>query len=772
MYTLMVALILVFAMLTTACGGLSSSSSTQQLTDEHNESLPGINPVDFSSPVRTLRWPTDFPTTIQAGLSPEIYVTGLATNSAYDFDVTLAENFNDDPTLFVVNYAEDNPSGTSVCFGDPDCTGTVIDNRLWINLVGFQSGTATLEITRSDTRPLVNQGTPEQPVLISVDSSSVTHEGSTASSSQPDPLDGISYYRLTDLVVGDRYRVTLQTDEPWTELHYGYVDNTESACDPNYPLSDPTLCYFVADSTTQDIAVMSWLTGDLFSIVVEHDESENSFEGGWRQPVMLNVPNVDDPVQNLVRHVGIADIHGSSYLATNLNPQKKYRILVSGKNEQARLSLVAADTGLRQSYPASTAIYGLSPLYRRLSDDQLFIENASEAAFSVMADDATSRFIATVQEVLDDQGTADLPIILGVNESGNLHFTATVRENSYYLLDGFIPGQSYDLQLNTVTERPNFTLTSDESSTDVCRWSWSFCAFTADTSSMHLDTTGIESATGTEFSVSIKPNTETATADIVTPENVTLDATSLPYAGAATYEHSRYTIEDLIPDELYVVEVSSSDFLMKISPSLNSTSSTCSKVDSYFTDVEPSSTLVRCLTRARADGTTELWAKTGNPGNQPLTLVSIERFINSSSDFKSVDTPLVIPANEQRAGSEIEVYSEIFVDTASLAGFPEVTILADHTNQWRMRATLETPDGQRILLSKDLSRDFIQYTRYSDLSQNPYPYPSSVQYRRVYRPVTPLHILRGINPSGVWRLHLYYRYADEPGNLISWGLSF
>ena len=160
---------------------LPDASSYEELLQQYLGGTPGTNGVESPVPlpsIRTLRWPTDFPAQIQAGLTDTLLITGLQTATAYDFDVTLPSSVSsDESTLFVLNQDSANQTGSPVCYGDPDCTGTVIGNQVSLQLVSASSGAATLSIELSTDPALVSEGSSGNPVVLDVASGSYNHAG-------------------------------------------------------------------------------------------------------------------------------------------------------------------------------------------------------------------------------------------------------------------------------------------------------------------------------------------------------------------------------------------------------------------------------------------------------------------------------------------------------------------------------------------------------------------------------------------------------------------
>ena len=205
------------------CGGSEGVGNPQSLTTPDGTTIQIPDSIDLSPPdgvgntlgtpsIRTLAWPGDFPANIRSGLTDTIMVTGLQTQSAYDFDVTLPPSVDVDETqLFVLNLSEDQQVGGAVCTGDPDCTGTVIHNTVTLQLVSFDSGDATISITPSAEPALINRGSRDNPVPLTLANDQQSFPGTVGAAvqTQQQVSRGQSFYRINGLDQTSRYEIEL-----------------------------------------------------------------------------------------------------------------------------------------------------------------------------------------------------------------------------------------------------------------------------------------------------------------------------------------------------------------------------------------------------------------------------------------------------------------------------------------------------------------------------------------------------------------------------------
>ena len=762
---------MLIAFLVSACGGSGggdsggvsqhsavSVSELNELLEQQGIDVPGLEPGGpYPIPeTRTLQWPADFPATIRAGLTDTVFVEGLPLQAAYWFDVALPEAVDsEDVTLFVLNSDIENQSGGAVCYGDPDCIGTVTSGRISLQLVSFASGAATLSITPSATPALINEGSEANPVLLTVSSTQLLHTGTVGGvrTSQGGLQSGRSFYRLNDLQIGQRYSIMLS--DPSDNDPELLFDTDSMRCDPSY--SGSLRCVLIAGASELEFSVDGGhsLFGASFTIAVSLVSVADAFEGSWHDPLTLMLADSDDQY-----HLGRSDRYSSYYRLTGLDANRRYQLLMSGSTAPARLKLNSPQTSEAVYAPQCRAIDDVGGS----GDQHCLIENVSETYFRVESVEADAQFLLSIITGPGDEGSPVTPLALQLNDSRLSHH-GSVNRDSFYRIAGLTPGLMYLLQINAGTSFPAFALsTGSGEEIDCLQRGVTDCIFTALDDLLEVTVSDADSDIGEQFLISVLPIDP---GDTVRPapyqQDMDLDSLALPLAGTVSDWFSQYTVTGLNPDQYYLASIRDRSETMSFAAWPNTASGILCNISLH------GGTENGCLTQAGSDG--ELRIRVGGDSGGQFS-IDVTPAAVMQSDYQSRDTPIVIADNSPTAA-----VSSINVPDTQTVEFIEVVVLIQHGYTQDLNLRLQSPDGRMITLADHVAGTTFGHTVFSDLAGNRAPSEFTSHVLQHYRPGEPLHPLRGINAAGIWRLHVgddsdSNRSDAQGGALLEWGLRF
>jgi subtilisin-like proprotein convertase family protein len=760
----------------TACGGSGGSSNAgadwhdveipfvdagqQQLLEEILAELPDVSDPGgqgTAPAIRTLEWPADFPADIGAGLTDAVLVQGLQPQAAYFFDVTLPVSVDsDDATLFVMNLDAAAQAGGPVCYGDPDCTGTVTANQVSIQLVSARSGTATLDIQPSSTPALINEGSGENPLELDLTSGSVVYAGSIGGTqaAQNQLRIGESFYRLTELTIGDRYEIVLNDA---SDNDVALLFDETAQCDPAY--SGSTRCILIAGSREISFSVTGEfvLFGASFNLDIGRFSDAARFEGSWHNPISLAMPDT-----SVLHHTGQSDRYSSYYRVSGLDPERRYRLLLSGNTTAARLKINSPITSLPVYAPECAVV----DEEQTSGDQYCIIENASDTYFRIESNNNDSNYLISIEPSAQNEGSENAPHALLYSNSRLLH-GGEVNAESVYALQGLAVGEQYLLQLNAAESFPKFTLaSSDGNEIDCDNRGLSHCIFTADNTTLLLTVADNNTDIGERFNLSVLP---TDPSDMRSPapyaEDLSLAVGSLPHTGTVSDFYSNYTITGLNADQYYLAVVRQLSERFSFAAWPNTASGILCNINTTRWDT------TGCLTQAGSDG--QLRVRVGGDSGGQFEL-SVQDAMVLPSHHLSEDTPLIIAdASAVGVTSTIEVIDDL------PAGAIAVTLQIAHGHSRDLLIRLEAPDGRLVTLADHIPGSTFAQTTYTDLADTPNPSGNNytVHALRRYRPTEPLHVLGDVSTAGSWKLHVaddtYSNRTDAlGGTLLGWGLSF
>jgi len=716
------------------------------------EPLPSLTHADipFSTTNSvTLLWPNDFPVSVETGKT--ILVQGLDAAWAYNFNL-LPANDSDrtTTTLYALNESTDGNSSSVVCIGEPDCAGVVGTNNILLHVKSSSPANATLDINRLSRLPGGDIGNRDNPLTFPITGDRASIDGNIGAAKPAGSIvyGGQSFFRVSDLTVGDRYRINIEQSDSDT-LDIQWNDNTESTCDPY--LSEDFECSFVAVQPTFDIAIADSResTGAAFRINVNRVSAGTEFEGSWHTPLDL-----ETPVQERIRHIGVADQYGSIYRLSNLDPQRRYRFLLTGRTAVARLSIdrlatpVDEDTLICDVSLAPTASY-------------CAIEGVTDFQFRVKGESQTVRYLLTVEVEVKSAGSINAPVMLTA-DNGSLQHLTTVMSARYYRINNLLPGARYFLSLHSYWPNAAFTLT-DDSQNNYCRADSTYCQFTASLDHALLDITDRRHPLDSPLIITL--TTHVPPAARPPNEQTVLARQSFPYKGTVGRNgESQYTITGLTGGGYYMVELK-----------LPSEETMALSVSTTACQTQGTLTGSGCLVLANPDGTIEMDVSTrGEGGTFTLDINDnpLEFDIAVTNQYFSVAPPSNFPDVAEQG-----ISSDIFVDSFNPVKKLHIAVSIIHHDSRELSIKLEAPDGRIIVLSEDRRWDDIQKAIYTDYALAPVTVSGARHYQAFIRPVEPLHVLDDMSAYGTWRLHVSdevnnYNYASDGGVLLKWGIAF
>ena len=359
------------------------------------------------------------------------------------------------------------------------------------------------------------------------------------------------------------------------------------------------------------------------------------------------------------------------------------------------------------------------------------------------------------------------PVLLQLDGQSRLLHHGTVSSNSFYKIEGFIPGQQYLLQTNSNGRRLDLSVSTPGSNSVDCNGSFhSDCVFTASDYELNLTVTDSQDGIGRPFVLSVVPADRPTT---VYPEPVfedmDLNYAALPHTGTVGSYFSNYRVTGLMPNQHYLVTISQNSEPMSLSVWPGSATTIQCRFDFQHPFGES------CSSNADSNGVINIRVGGDDAGGQ-FTFDLVEAQLRS--EHRSSDTPMVVPEN-----SVPGAVSTITINDNEPADIVEVELQIEHGYTEDLEIILEAPDGQRVVLADHVPGTSFRNTIYSDLADLPNisEYGSRTHVLKTYRPNGFLHLLQGMSISGNWRLYVTddrsTNISDALGGILhGWGLSF
>ena len=708
-------------------------------------------------------YPGDFPVSQNlALLHAGLRVTDLKPLTAYRFSVTGTAQ----QALFVFNLSDGNQVAGPVCIDNLSCTGTVTNGTALIIIVAENSATNERRFTieESSLRAVYNEGSATMPVEL-IGSLPLTHSGAVGpiTTLNQTLVAGQSYYRLTRLNIGDRYRLSI-TNLQSGDARADFTQLPPLYCDPNF--SSTNSCQFVAAQEQVEFTVKgdNAIFGDAFDLTFEQLAPHHLFDGSWHSPFTISTSD-----EHTVRHLAISDHDASSYYQLrNLNPTIDYHVFATGKTNGLSLSVFDVNTGNAIYSPNCDALGNHN---NQLSGDEICTITASTVAYlraeatslnvptSLHGTASSSEGLLSIVPGVSNQGSVTDPIILTITDSAATHFDVSVKNHSVYEVRNLPTNRAMLFSIAGATSVTSVTPMDNNGNQVPCESSGHiFCVVTPRQSTQLLRISADDVRGGQRLKLTVAPSPDN--------QSISLPSDQLPYQGSVGDWYSNYTINGLTPNTLYLVEAANASASLEIAA------------------WPGNANVIDCINRTRNSFTAGCGIKADNTGSinfrasttdsQPGAFFTVDAIpaLPLSSEFTSADTPLRVPDNDA-AG----VTSFINVQNVSVITDISVSLLLEHGYSQDIKVTLISPEGQRVILAEHVSQSRYTHTVFTDLAARDSTSAEASRYRRSFRPAEPLHPLRDINANGQWQLHI----ADDRdsnistasgGTLISWGISF
>ncbi len=756
-----------------AANDLVSSAATQvkELTLRQNLDAPASHTKLESAAneldeLASYSYPEDFPLAQSTSLLHAAFrVTGLSQRTAYRFS-TSGTTEQSLQALFVFNVTEDNSVVSPVCMDTAVCNGTVSGSSALIILVSANSNANnhTFTIEPTGDRAVYNEGTEIVPVLLN-EPLPLQHNGAVGpiQSDGDQLIAGQSYYQLTGLTPGSRYRIEM-TDRSAGRAKVNFTTPTDLLCDPNF--SDTLSCQFVALNTeveftaTGDTAIF----GDAFTLAIDQMAPAEFFDGTWNNPLPLTART-----DRTVRHLGIVDhAAGSYYLIYDLAPGISYRVIASGKTNGAMLATFDPQSGEAIYSPQCKAI---KDEQRTGADEACVIHGGAPATLWVKGSAmntppsehgsaSASQLLLSIVPGVSDEGSYSTPFKLVADATASQTFTIGVRERSIYELENLTTGTAMMVSVvgaNAFTRVELLDTNGDSLPCDISNYQ--SCVFTPQqpTAIIAVSIDADEIGQRMQLTVTPLPDNETKT----------LSIDDLPHAGQVGSFFSTYLITGLQPDDYYLTEVNQASIRSTaFAWPASSNTGNCNVNSGYGQSAG-------CLV---ADSNGEIQIRIGTQNTQPGALFNIDAIpaMPVPADHVSTSPPLSILDNDT-SGTTTSIFVEN--EPADSIETISITVLLDHGYSKDLILTLIAPDGRQVILADHISGSSNIHTVFSDLAAFDSETTEARLYRRSVRPAQPLHPLNDLNPNGQWQLKVADdRYSNIStalgGVFLGWGISF
>ena len=607
-----------------------------------------------------------------------------------------------------------------------------------------------------DTSTLHSEGSANEPVSFTLASALVT--------GQVRPSDGPSYYRVTGLQVGARYKVQF-TGKVWGEFDLFQSGFSSTAlCDKETLFQDQLTCYVVAQQATADIRVsaVGGSSPACFGLDVTMDSPPGAFEGAPDAPLALRFGTSDLP------HRGIVDHYRSFYRITQLTPGKRYTVWMTGLGDDADLFVgklvLQEDRVSRTCVSRSSSGMNLADEFWTLVAAQDYVDVEVTDYYGRIT---SSKFVLSAFEDFDSEGSVAAPVVLayagGVTRPGHVGPQVNVSDPpamSHYQITGLTPSVTYLIALTDFGGGTPWLYSDAAFSTTIgCANSQSnSCEFVAPGSSIYMVVPSWV-ARSRQFTLHVRA----VTADQGSfTQPMALSYAAFPFSGQAR-NHSEYLVSGLPPGPLQVT-LSPLDAPLGFE-AWPATASTISAGGDFR--------FPRCTVAASSAG--ELRMRVDDAGRFVLDLRPAP---DLKSQYGRVSGSLAIPDGNATglsdtltvSGSSITAISRVTVEVYVRHGVPE-----------ELAFVLVSPRGTEVqLVKKDVGEIDVVRPRYEGVTYDDFALAREAGFLGdasfVRRPKRPLHLLTGENANGTWTLRVIDTVAanigDDTGELLGWGLTF
>ena len=603
-----------------------------------------------------------------------------------------------------------------------------------------------------DTSKLHSEGSASEPVSFTLASQSVV--------GQVRPEDGPSYYRVTELQVGARYKVQF-TGSVWGEFDLFQSFSGMALCDKQTLFEDQLTCYVVPQQPTADIRIspVRGTSPACFGLAVAFDSPPEAFEGAPDGPLDLAFGTPDLP------HRGIVDHYRSFYRITQLTPGKRYTVWMTGLEDD--VDLFAGSLVLQEDRVSQTCVRGHSSGINL--DDEWCTFVATRDYVDVEATDyyggtISSKFVLSAFEDVDSEGSPAAPVVLayvgGVTYPGHVGPQINVSDppaKSYYQITGLTPGANYLIALTDSGGGTPWLYSDAAFSTTISCVGAHSCELVAPGSSIYLV---VPSWVDRSRQFTLHVSAATVNQGSFT-QPLALNYSAFPYTGQSK-NRSEYLVSGLPPGPLRVT-------LSPLDAPLG--------VGAY----SPAGGLIyggdfrfpRGTVAASSAG--ELRVLVDDAGRFALDLRPASGL---QSQYARVSGSRVIPDGDANGLSDT-----LTVSGSSITAISRMTVevYVRHGQPQELAFVLVSPAGTEVQLVKKGTTDPSGAPeRYEGVIYDDFALAREAGFLGegsfTRRPKRPLHLVTGEAANGTWTLRVtdavVANLGDDAGELIGWGLSF
>jgi subtilisin-like proprotein convertase family protein len=605
-----------------------------------------------------------------------------------------------------------------------------------------------------DTSTLHSEGSASEPVSFPLASEPITR--------QVRPSEGPSYYRVTGLQIGSRYKVQF-TGSLWGSFALFQSGFSGTAlCDKETLVQNQVTCYVVAQKETADIRVSAVMGSApaCFGLDVTKDSPAGAFEGAPDAELALRFGTSDLP------HRGIVDHYRSFYRITQLTPGKRYTVWMTGLEDSVDLfagNLVVQEDRVNQACVRSSSGINLEDEWCTFVAGRDYVD---VEVTDYYGGTTSSKFVLSAFEDFDSEGSAAAPVVLayagGLTHPGHVGPQASASDppaKSYYQVTGLTPSAKYLIALIDFGGRP---------------WLYSDAAFsTAISCANPSQLNSCEfAAPGSSIYVAVPSWFERSQQFTLHVSAATVNQGSSTQPMALSYSAFSYSGQARTYSDYLVSSVPSGPLKVTLSPldaplGLAAWSATASGISCMRDGRFP-----RCTVAASAAG--ELRVRVEDAGRFTLDLRPAP---DLKSQYGRVSGVLAIPDSNATGLSET-----LTVSGSAITAISRVTVevYVRHGQPQELTFVLVSPGGTEVQLVKESASASPTVDPHEGVTYDDFALAREAGFLGaasfVRRPRRPLHLLTGENANGTWTLRVIDTLAaniqDDTGELLGWGLSF
>ncbi|MEZ4224579.1 MAG: proprotein convertase P-domain-containing protein [Polyangiaceae bacterium] len=563
---------------------------------------------------------------------------------------------------------------------------------------------------------------------------------------------GPSYYRMSGLKPGSRYVISVNSGSSVRLKVFQEGSPGTPTCHAK-EADDALSCRIVPKAGSIDIHIEPWADQTCFQLDATLDSPQGAFEGATDALLTLRFGTPDLP------HRGIVDHDRSYYRLTELAPNRRYTVWLTGLEQD--LTLLAGTEDPLEGVVANCQDWNeVIPGTRSCT----FVPTGPSYGVSVLTSGSatSSRYVLNATEEFESEGTSApkvLPFGGGLKYDGQVspRVDTNTPGTSEYQVTGLVPGARYLAAL-----RHSFGLTLRAASDagfappldcNTLGSAKDYCNFAATTSSTVFSVSSYD-AHARRFTLHVQPE----------PSNqgtfgspMPVSASSFPFQGTALGT-SEYLISSVSPGLQQITLLDTTGRTTFAAWPASAQSFNCSAGGTFFP---------RCTLAPDAAG--QLRVRVESPGSFELGLVPAPMLL---SDFTRNAGAVPIPNGDSTGMTDVLVVAGSAISKIQQV---RVELYVAHGHPQDLTAILIAPDGTtEVLLAKDSVQPY-DGVFYSDYALERF---SGLQRDGTLDrlPERPLYLLEGMDSNGAWKLKLVDdqtpNVSNESGQLLGWGLSF